>query len=634
MSHGWFFRAKIAGETHREPIQGEFFATDAISDPGMALVREGIQNALDAGIKGECVLVRISLSDTQKAIPTGRVAPYLMGIWSHLTASGNGLRQEDIPARDDACGYLLFEDFGTTGLTGDLDQAFGSKTGKKNHFYHFFRAEGQSDKDAADRGSWGVGKHVFPRSSRISTWFGISMRIDDRRRVLMGRAILKSHWDGDRYCQDGYFGELPKGSGSLVLPVTDEGVIDAFCDMFSLERGQEPGLSVVVPWPDPDISEHLLVQAIVQDYFFPIIQGRLSVIVQTPGIETVLDSTNIVQEIEKIGGVIAQDLKPLLKLATWAHGLTPDQIPKLNCPDPNAGWQWSPDIFPAQVIELAKSAYRDGEPFAFRVPVTVREKSRDPQPSFFDVFLVRDARDHSGRPTFIREGVIISKVDAPKTRSVRAILIATDPPLAGFLRDAENPSHTEWQHDSSNFRGKYKSGTIDLKFVKRSIHEFMQMIAESEREEDPSLLLEFFSLPADEEENGIDGTTQKRAPRKGGVTTPPVPPSKQPARFGVHKMSGGFSVSPVGLGLPIGTQLDMRIAYDIRKGNPLRKYDRADFEVGKGPIRLTPEPKGIQILEMGANRIVAQIDDLDFRLSVCGFDQNRDLYVRVTPKDL
>jgi hypothetical protein len=40
--HGWYFRPKVKGEVIREPIYGEFFATDAISDPGMALVREGI----------------------------------------------------------------------------------------------------------------------------------------------------------------------------------------------------------------------------------------------------------------------------------------------------------------------------------------------------------------------------------------------------------------------------------------------------------------------------------------------------------------------------------------------------------------------------------------------------------------
>jgi hypothetical protein len=56
--HSWYFRPKVKGET----IHGEFFATDAISDPGMALVREGIQNSLDAGMRGEKSIVRIQFS--------------------------------------------------------------------------------------------------------------------------------------------------------------------------------------------------------------------------------------------------------------------------------------------------------------------------------------------------------------------------------------------------------------------------------------------------------------------------------------------------------------------------------------------------------------------------------------------
>lgn len=633
MSCGWFFRAKVAGETHREPIQGEFFATDAISDPGMALVREGIQNALDANVKEEKVLVRISLSGEGKSVPAAKVAPFFREFRPHLTAAENGLRQDDVPPPSEPCNFLLFEDFGTSGLTGDPGEAFRSKTGQKNHFYHFFRAEGQSDKDAGDRGSWGVGKHVFPRSSRISTMFGVSVRVDDRRRILMGRTILKSHWAGEKYCQDGYFGELPGASGSLVLPVMGESVLDEFCELFSLDRGKEPGLSVVVPWPDPEITEHSIINAVVRDYFVPILEGQLSVIVQTPGIETVLDSESLVGEIEKIGGSVAQELQPLLKLATWAHNLTSDQVPKLVCPYPDSGWVWSEDLFPPAVVDAARRAYNDGEPFAFRVPVTVRKKSEAPQSSFFDVFLNRDTGDHSGRPTFIREGVIISKVDAPRTRAVRAILIAKDAPLAGFLRDSENPSHTEWQYDGSNFRGKYKSGRVDLTFVKRSIHEIMQVLTESEQDADPALLLDFFSLPVGEEEEGLEGKTKKQGVKKGEQVIPPAFPPKRSARFTVQKIAGGFSVSPAGTGLTLGTQLDIRVAYDIRRGNPLKKYNSSDFEVNKFPITLVPAPQGLEIVEQQENRIVARVSDPDFRIHVKGFDERRDLFVRVTPKE-
>ncbi len=49
----WFFREQAAGEITRDPIIGEFFATEAIDNPAEALVREGIQNALDAKTEDE-----------------------------------------------------------------------------------------------------------------------------------------------------------------------------------------------------------------------------------------------------------------------------------------------------------------------------------------------------------------------------------------------------------------------------------------------------------------------------------------------------------------------------------------------------------------------------------------------------
>ena len=51
----WYFRPLEVDETTREPIQGEFFSTEAIRNPTEALVREGIQNSLDAGTESPAV---------------------------------------------------------------------------------------------------------------------------------------------------------------------------------------------------------------------------------------------------------------------------------------------------------------------------------------------------------------------------------------------------------------------------------------------------------------------------------------------------------------------------------------------------------------------------------------------------
>lgn len=631
----WHFKPKAPGDTIRESVHSEFFATDAISDPGMALVREGIQNSLDAGREGEKVLVRILVSGTEGAVPAASLVSWFAGAWGHFQASAIGLRAEEVPCTDTPCAFLAFEDFGTQGLQGDPAQPFRSRSGQKNHFYHFFRAEGQSDKDVRHRGIWGVGKDVFSRSSRIRTVFGLTVRADDGRRMLMGRAMLKHHWVGDDFCHDGYFGVVPDGTGQLVMPVADDILIDQFCSVFDLQRGADAGLSLIVPWPDTDITDQALVRAVMHDYFYPILAGQLDVIVETPSVQTVLDAGSLISEAHRVGGDFGSKLQPTLELADWARRLPDDQKAILQMPDPDRAWQWSERLVPPQVLASLREAYLEGKRFAVRVPVSVRKKDGPAQPSFFDVYLVRDTTEDAGRPTFIREGIIISRVDAPRTRGVRAMVVSADLPLAGFLRAAENPSHTEWQH--VRLKDQYKFGyATDLKFVKRSVHEIVRILTAAEKEEDPTLLIDFFSLPAaPEEEKAVKERTAKPAEKPGPEPQEPEPPPPppRPQRFRIQKVRGGFVVVPGDEGAAPPARLDIRVAYNIRRGNPLKKYAPADFQVDQPPIRFDPQPQGVDLLECAGNHILAAIRDPHFSLHVTGFDEIRDLYVRAVPKD-
>src|SRR5262245_7997749 len=129
----WHFKWMRPGDTTREPIQGEFFATEAISNAAVALVREGIQNSLDAKRNGQCVRVKIRVSGAERAAAMEAVAPFLDGAWPHLEAERNGLHKDKVPKRQDDCLFLTFEDFGTSGLDGDPTQ-WHKQEGVKNGF--------------------------------------------------------------------------------------------------------------------------------------------------------------------------------------------------------------------------------------------------------------------------------------------------------------------------------------------------------------------------------------------------------------------------------------------------------------------------------------------------------------------
>lgn len=473
---------------------------------------------------------------------------------------------------------------------------------------------------------------MFGRSSRINCMFSVTVRADDEQRLLMGRIGLNSHWLGDKHYQNGYFGVPPDDRCPPVMPVSDDDAIEHFCRVFDLGRGRDPGLSVVIPWPHEEITQEHLVRAVVRDHFWPILNGQLDVWVKTPAVETLLEADTLSMEVGEIGGDLADEIVPLIELAEWARDLPEDERVEIHRPDPNRAWNWSSELLPGEVSASLSEALQSGERIAIRVPVTVRSKDDAPEMSFLDVFMVRDFASKRGRPTFVREGIIVPNVNAPRTRGVLSLVVAEDPPLAAFLRDAENPAHTEWQSDGSKFDGKYKSGKSDLNFVKRSVHEIVRIVSESEQEQDVTLLADLFPSPTEHDgppgQQGDDEEGDDQPGIEPPEPPPPPPPPPRPQPFRIQRLSDGFALVPDNQDeVECPSSLEVQVAYDTRRGNPLNRYHPADFELEQAPM--TVAFSGLNPREWAGNRIVADVTEPEFRLEVTGFDPNRDLYIRV-----
>ena len=65
----WEFAPHHPMSKQRDPIQGEFFNTDSIKGAADEIVREAIQNSLDAAV-GRLVSVRVFVSGESGAVPT------------------------------------------------------------------------------------------------------------------------------------------------------------------------------------------------------------------------------------------------------------------------------------------------------------------------------------------------------------------------------------------------------------------------------------------------------------------------------------------------------------------------------------------------------------------------------------
>jgi len=180
----WNFNELRHGEIERYPHEAEFFR---LEEPAEALVREVIQNSIDAKKNGTAP-VRISFYIGNIAKKETR--DYLGGnLERHLETCSYLAPDYKESTR---FSFITIEDFGTTGLDGATGED-GRRPEKGNNFYDFWCREGISGKGGREAGRWGLGKTTFHMISKLRLFFSLTVRQNDSRELLFGKALLKTH---------------------------------------------------------------------------------------------------------------------------------------------------------------------------------------------------------------------------------------------------------------------------------------------------------------------------------------------------------------------------------------------------------------------------------------------------------
>lgn len=632
----WKFVEKLPNMKSREAMQGEFFANSSIDDETHALVREAIQNSLDAKIKGADGPVRVRFKVAgSKPASKETMSRYIDGeAWKHFSANGNGL--EAPSPKNKECNYLVYEDFNTTGLEGDITQS-EMEEGVDNPFYFFMRAEGQSGKSDDDRGRWGVGKFVFPYSSAIRSLFALTVRHSDGHRYLAGQCILKSHKvGGQSFTPDGWFGEF-QGEFDFQLPTNSDEIVDRFTKDFGLDRKRnETGLSVMVPYTSPELSFNRIAKNVINEYFFPILRGHLVVTVCDNDSALLIDEAYLQGDTESDVFELQADTLHMLNLAKKVLAVDAEEHISLEIPGSPGAPAWNNDRVTADLAtEIRRAIAADSKMASIRVPLYVREKQKSAVKSYFDIYLLKDESAESSVPLFVREGIRIPEARSRQIRGYRALVNIEHGAIANMLGDAENPAHTEWEKTSSKYKNKYDWGPSTIDFMRSSVAKLLQLLSQNDDEEDRNVLADIFFIDLPDNDDDIpDGARKKRKKKPGGKDIDPPPPIPKPAKryYRLSKSSGGFTVRGPEEKLDTPREYSVRVAYDRSRGNPFKKYLITDFDISKSPIGVA----GLKTddLSESENRIRFRSDDGVFKLQVTGFDPNRDLIVDVQSKEL
>ena len=622
----WRFRKMRPGEINVDPIEGEFFTTEAIGSITDALVRESIQNSLDAAAGNGPVTVNFSFfaGPGRDFDPQSIIKNYITPLAPHLEARHAGL--PDIPSPAENLDYILIEDYGTRGLQGDILQYDDLDDDlKKNDFYYFWRNIGRTGKQANDLGRWGLGKTVFQAASRINTFFGLTVRQDDKRLLLMGQSVLKIHkHDKNRYAPYGYFGCF---NDELALPVEDPAYLKTFANHFLIDRFGRPGLTVLIPYPDKDINAPASIKSVIKHYFFPILARQLTVVVNHAGKRYELNAATLDKLLKKSRYPESRGMLGLLDLARWAIKQPPDAQYALKEPLAGRAPKLRENLFEDLDLAALRDKFAAGKRLSFYIPITFRRKiSKNLIHTGFSLFLERDGDLAKAEDHFIRQGITIPEVTSLKHKGVRAIVSITERELCGLLGDAENPAHTEWERNSKKFKKRYKLGPSTLDFIKSSPREIVKILTQPQKGRDENLLKHLFSLTESRR-------TPNPADKKG-----PDPKKIEPEEFidaqghnylQLTAIKGGFSLAKKPQSNRVPRYITIWMAYEVSAGNPFKKYMPLDFDVGQPPLLI--QLSGAKLLLNKENVVQIEVQRGNFKLSITGFDMHRDLRIKTNP---
>jgi hypothetical protein len=415
--------------------------------------------------------------------------------------------------------------------------------------------------------------------------------------------------------------------------VEDQAFIKLFSEHFFVDRFDKPGLSILVPFLDREIESHNFAQkfvnSAVKHYFFPILAGKLIVEIKHDNKSYKLDAASLDNLLKKSRFLESQGMLGLIDLARWAIKQPEGALVKLNEPTPGKAPKLRDTVDPAQIDKL-QQIFSASKRLAFYLPISIQsQNSKEIMHTGFLVFIERDDNLDKAEDYFIRQGITLPEITSLKHKGIRAIVSITEPALSTFLGDAENPAHTEWERNSKKFKRKYKLGPSTLDYVKSSPREIIKILTQPKKGRDENLLKHIFSLP----EATIDqpGKNEKEMPGEGDKkkSTEPFVDVIGSNYIQLTPVRDGFRLTKRPKATKVPRYINIWIAYEVRSGNPFKKYTPLDFDLNKPPLKI--QVQGANLLLNKENIIQIEVQKGNFKLTVTGFDRHRDLRVRTNP---
>ena len=524
------------GHRENEPTQEEFFSHADIVSEVASLVRESTQNSLDERLD-ESKPIRMVFTLGEQSPATNQ--SYFSDLIPHIEA----VKEIETPDLNKKSRFLVIEDFNTLGLEGGisavartdehLEKIEREPGTSKESFYYFQWKSGGSNKRSGSKGSWGVGKIVYPRASGAKSYLVYSVRrdfpgADAGTELLFGLSILNYRWvNGKRYVPDSPWMIRNKSRFNHPIPSEDSKEINDFLKDWNLSRiSKQTGTSIIIPFCSDDLTAEKLIQSICRDYFINILSGVLECEVKDiDGSTVILSKTTLINVIRTLGEDMttraSKSGTELIKLCEMFEKTLIGDAVKFEIgyspADPN-NWNALPDLDDS-IREEMERALESSQILDVHIKTLV-PGSNDPRKGKIaqenDSFRVLLQKTNSGNSStvFCREGILIP--DANNNSKLQDLIslvligdvagkVSIENSRANLLKWSEGPSHETWSAGATKFGQRYKpkkAGEDVIRWVKNSASRVIELIRNEEEVYDDKSLSDY--APDDDEGSGTD----------------------------------------------------------------------------------------------------------------------------------
>lgn len=584
------------------------------------LVREAIQNALDAKAKDEeyvGVLFKTGELDDSGS-QWVRDTVFTDQFREHVLAAEKADNDANAAARrarifEGPISYLLIEDTGTTGLGGPVDHTVRNPEHATNALTCFLRLNGESGKrEGESLGSFGVGRHVFYSASQLQTFLVHTMPLDSQRidsltpgsaptmrtiepsPMLFGMSLQRSRQEYDstghtlRYDNYLAFG-MPSASGNADSIHIPYGVEDVNMDvamqaheMLQCKRPQaEPGTSIMVLQPHRELNEKGILKAVIKEFALPVLTGALQIRVNSISITADTIEQHARDHIDARQGDFVRFLKKAIETR---------DVPSIDIDLGNISAATSidlPSLVAEDVLTDTAVAFRGGKLITVHGSLQFFDmKASAPDGEVRGSFCVQLAKvmtGERGKWTIARSGLTISGpgfTDQQFRRDFNALTtIESKDSLGHLLHRAEGPAHDEWK--PSRIEEDCTHAREIIQIVRTAARVVGGALLRHGAEHDRTIFADLLPAPSDEytgTSTGGGGDDDDKDPNDK-----PIPDTWEPKSIFELDMLGRGEWFRVRLGknskAKPGAVVEIKLAYDVATGNPASAWSPSDFDL-------------------------------------------------------